>query len=582
MQMNDEGKDRRIKIVILLLAAIASIIYLISLKSAYPVFQSTRLVDPLAELHSLFPLYYVAIGMMALLGAACFTFRIKNRGIHILLLLLLAIMLWYTPYYLAEFTWEPDGPRNLGVALQIPEILRGATFPSAGYGAEFPLSYVLDYTLVNATGMDYLGHLHLSPLICLCFFILLCYVFVSKLFNPLTAFITTLLAMIGMHYVIFPIGAHVIGVLLLLTALVFLWRQDTTSKVLAFLLIAAVIICHPISPILLGVFLAAALVANFSRRAIKSQAVVAAMLVVCMAGWLIWPTLSGVVTEEPSIPGTAEITERTEALQRYIFPHNFKTTKRFLLGKAFIYESIYNTNKAIYAVYALLAVTAVGFVLHRTRLQQKGVRAFLSKLGGLTRAEIFMAISALMLILLAILLGESDHVLIERGLTFTILAISGLIASIVIRVYESAKARTRRPIACAVAVILLFLTLSFPMISYSIDAYTSFPVSEEAGLKFLANHTPLDKKILATTSTGQMALYRPHIAPPVGLRSPSSLERGDVFAFRITGYYYAAMRHDLSFEDNWFTRYVSVVNTNSEFNSIYSNPTTSVFIKVRQ
>ena len=97
--MNNKEHDYRIKIIILLLATIASIVYLISLKLAYPIFQSTRLVDPLAELHSLFPLHYIALGIIALLGAACFIFRISNRGIHILILLLMAIMLWYTPHY---------------------------------------------------------------------------------------------------------------------------------------------------------------------------------------------------------------------------------------------------------------------------------------------------------------------------------------------------------------------------------------------------------------------------------------------------------------------------------------------------
>lgn len=568
--MNSKGKAYRIEIVILLLAAIASIIYLVSLKSAYPLFQSTRLVDPLAALHSLFPLHWIAIGIMALSEALCFAFRIKSRGIHVLLLLLLAIMLWYTPYYLAEFTWEPDGPRNLGVALQIPQVLHGTMFPYASYGAGFPLSYILDYTLVNATGIDYLFHLHLFPLICLCLFTLLCYVFASKLFSPLTAFVTVLLAILGMHYIIFIMGAHSIGVLLLLAALVLLWRQDTVSRVLLLLLIAAVVICHPISPLLLGIFLAAALVVNFSRRVTKSQVVVAAMLLLCIVGWFIWPMLSQV-----------SLTEWAAELQGYIFPSDLKTAERFLLGEAFIYEPIHDTSRAIYALYALLTMTAAGFILHRTRLRQKGLRGFLSEFGGLTRAEVFMVISVPILALLTILLGERGHVLIERGLTFAILAMSGLIASIVTRVYEPTKAFARKFIACGAAVILLFLAVAFPVVSYSIDAYTSFSISEEAGLKFLANYAPLDKKTLATTSAGQMTLYRPYIAPPISLRSQSSLEQGDVFAFRMTGYYYAAMRHDLSFEDNWFTRHLSVVSASGEFNSIYFNPTTSIFMKVR-
>ena len=252
-----------------------------------------------------------------------------------------------------------------------------------------------------------------------------------------------------------------------------------------------------------------------------------------------------------------------------------------MLGQGFIYESIDMTNKAVYLLYALLAVITAGLVLYRSRLWQKGIRTFLSGFGGLSRAEIFMATSVPILALLALLLGESDYCLIERGLTFAILAMSGLIASIVSRAYQPAKASARKYIACAVAVILLLLTLSFPVVSYSIDAYTSFPISEEAGLKFLADYTPLDNKILATTSAQQMALYRPYMSLPINLDSPSSLEEGDVFVFRTTGYYRAAMRQDLSFEDNWFTRYLSVVSTSSKFSSIYFNPTTTIFMRVR-
>ncbi|MFC1904406.1 hypothetical protein ACFLXT_01370 [Chloroflexota bacterium] len=657
--MNSETKNHRVTIVILLLAAVSVIIYLVSLKLAYPVFQNSRLADPLAELHSLFPLYYVAIGIMALLGVACFIRRIENRGIHLLLLLLLAVMLWYTPYHLAEFTRPPDGPRNLGVALQIPWILRGISFPQAFYGLDFPTSYILDYSLLHITGIEQLSYLHLFPFVCLCLFSLLFYVFASKLFSPLAAFVTVLLTMIGLHYIVFHSSAHAVGVLLLMTALVLLFRQDILSRVLTFLVIVAVIMCHPISPILLAVFLAAALVANFSRKVVKSQAVVAAMLVVCIAGWFIWPMLPlapsgvptlpfeipgittdipsaisetpgvttdipsaisetpgvttdipsaisetpgvttdipsaisetpGVTTEVPSLPGmpsvieepgvTEEASEWAKKLQKYIFPSELKTTKRFLLGTPFIYEGIFNINKGIYILYALLAVTVVSYTIYRTRSQRKGLRNFFSKLGGLNRGEIFMAISVPLLVILTILLGEKAHVLIERSLTFTILAMSGLIASITTRTYESATIIVKRFICPAMIVIILFLTLSFPVVAYSIDAYTSFPISEEAGLKFLANYAPLDTKTLATTSGSQMTLYRPYIAAPVWLGYPWSLDRGDVFAFRMTGYYIAAMRHDLSFDDNWFTRYQSVVNVSSEFHRIYSSPTIDIFIK---
>jgi hypothetical protein len=579
--MNSESKNYRVIIVILLLAAVATIIYLVSLKLAYPLFQNTRLADPLAELHSLFPLYYIAIGIIVLSGVACFVFRIQNRGIHLLLLLLLAIMLWYTPNYLAGYVHQPDGPRDLGVALEIPQVLHGVSFPNAGYGLDFPTSYILSYSLMHITGIEPLSYLHLFPLISLCLFTLLCYVFASRLFSPLAAFITTLLAMIGLHYIFFLPGAHAVGVLLLVTALVLLWRQDTTSRILTFLAIAAVIICHPISPLLLTAFLAAALIVNFSRRLVKSQVVVMAMLVVCIGGWFIWPSLplaAGLPAEIPSV--TEETSEWAGDLQGYIFPSELETTELFLLGTPFIYGGIFNLNKGVYLLYALLALAAIGYIFYRSSSQRRRPRDFIKNLGGLSRGEAFLVISVLVLIILTILLGEREHVLIERGLTFTILAISGLVASITIRTYEPATIVVKRFIGLAMIVVVLFLTLSFPVVAYSIDAYTSFPISEEAGLKFLADCAPLNTKTLAITAEGQMTLYRPYIVTPVKLRSRSSLDQGDIFAFRRSGYYYAAMRHELSFEDNWFTRYQSVANTSSEFDRIYSSPTTVIFMKI--
>ena len=109
-------------LVILILAAVAGIIYLLSIFLAYPVFQNTRLVDPLAEINSLFPLYYIAIALTALIGVGCFLWRIENRYLHILLLSMFAIMLWFTPYYLAGFVKMPDTAARVGVAMQIPQV----------------------------------------------------------------------------------------------------------------------------------------------------------------------------------------------------------------------------------------------------------------------------------------------------------------------------------------------------------------------------------------------------------------------------------------------------------------------------
>lgn len=173
--MRIEISNYRRTVIILLLATIAATIYIISLKVAYPIFQNTHLSNPLAELHSLFPLYYIAIIIMALSGALCFIFGIKNQGVHILILVLLAIMLWYTKYYLAGFTWEPDSARNLSVSLKIPEILNGYYFPNVEYGAEFPVPYILEYAIVGVSGASNAVYLHLIPFIFIIIFAILIY-----------------------------------------------------------------------------------------------------------------------------------------------------------------------------------------------------------------------------------------------------------------------------------------------------------------------------------------------------------------------------------------------------------------------
>ncbi|GAH97515.1 unnamed protein product, partial [marine sediment metagenome] len=49
-------------------------------------------------------------------------------------------------------------------------------------------------------------------------------------------------------------------------------------------------------------------------------------------------------------------------------------------------------------------------------------------------------------------------------------------------------------LSALMAVLLFFVTFSFPMGAYSQNAYASYPASEEDGLKFLATNVVLDNK----------------------------------------------------------------------------------------
>jgi hypothetical protein len=483
-------------------------------------------------------------------------------------------MLWYTRYYLAGFTWEPDSARNLAVSLKIPEILNGLVFPGSGYGSEFPIAHILEYAIAKISGAGYVTYLHLVPLINIIIFTLLVYTFTSKLFSHRTAFLTTFISMIGMHYIIFIMGEHTTGLLLMLTILILALNNGMIWRILTFLMIPVIIICHPISPILLAVFLTAIMAGYLSLRNIRSQSVTAAILVTCITGWISWPLIYSqlVVINQGVSPVGGNLLSQ-------IIPEDLNTAQQYTLGNAFIYSDIFNLNKAIYLIYGLLAITTTGIILIRTYRKRRDWRDYLINRGGLSRQQIVLIICMPLFLLATVLMSEHAHDLLERALTPAILVMSGIIASITISLYNEVKALIKKLIAYMAVFILLFLTLSFPVVTYSIDAYSSFPLSEKSGLEFVANNVPLKEKILVDTFKQQMPLFQSDITGGTILSLKPSLDRGDVFILRSTGYYYAAMRFEFSFTDNKVTRYREYLNMSPEVKSIYYNPSTSVFIK---
>jgi hypothetical protein len=513
---------------------------------------------------------------MAMLAAACFLFRVNNRGIHILIILLMAVMIWYTRYYLAGFTWEPDSARNLGVSLKIPEVLSGAWFPNADYASEYPLASILEYVLVTASGTSNIFYLHLVPLINIIIFTLLIYTFTSRLFSPRAAFLATFLSMIGMHYATFLMGERTVGLMLLLTFFTLFWHQEATWKTLAFLLIPVIVICHPLSPILMGVFLSAVIMVYLSRQDIKSQAVTATMLALCMIGWLVWPMIHSIL---PVAPGVTPI---GGALQSEIFPSDFDTARRFILGNTFIFSNIYTLNKVVYVLYGLLVLTTVGTVLVRTRQYKMTWSDYLADRGGLGRPQWVLIISAPVFLIASVLMSEHAATLLERGLTLAILAMAGVTASIITGWYDRVKDNLRRAVTGIMIPVLLKLTLAFPVITYSIDAYSSFPISEEQGLEFVTDNINLKDKIFVSLFPNMITLFQPDEVKGVATLGKPLADEGNIFFISSTAYYYAAMRLDLSFTNNRVTRIRDLLNASSQVKGIYISPTTAIYLKEHQ
>jgi len=362
--------------------------------------------------------------------------------------------------------------------------------------------------------------------------------------------------------------------------LLLLIQRGAATKIiaLAVILILIIIITHPTTPILLAIFLAAAFLIGvvYSRRISGAQAALAALLIICFAGWFSWHWFH---FGSPWKVGSGGI----GGINQSLTPGGFEVTQEYLSGTRFIYKKIYSLNRGIYFLYAAAAILGLLYIAARTYTEKRSIGKWLSKLGGINRGEACLALSILPLLVLTFLMAARNPDLIETGLTYIILSLAVIIATVIVR----SKWIDRRTAASFLMAGVLFLTLSFPIVAYSIDAYSSYPRSEEAGLNFLTAEVTLEGKTVTGWNLHQLALYSqpyPNQTQFVLLYSVNSQNldevKPDVVVFRNTGYYYAAMRNDLSFEDNSYTRLLAAVES-SRYAKVYSSPTFEVYLRGR-
>ena len=131
------------------------------------------------------------------------------------------------------------------------------------------------------------------------------------------------------------------------------------------------------------------------------------------------------------------------------------------------------------------------------------------------------------------------------------------------------------------SIIVLFVVLTYPVVSYSIDAYTSFPQSENRGLQYLTSNVPLDNKLISIGAAGQLSSYT---KPPTNYKFVYSTFnisniRPDIIIFRNSYYFYISMRFDLSFENNTYTKLFKEINSSELYNKIYVSETVDIFIR---
>jgi hypothetical protein len=424
--------------------------------------------------------------------------------------------------------------------------------------------------LVDAGPSTYMD---VFPILGMMAFVILCYALVARLFEARVALLAMLVAFPGLHYLQLHASPHVVAALLMLTALLLLAVGRGAARVVPVVVVLVVlaIAAHPTTPILIGIFVAAALVVGVvrQRRVGRAHVVLGGLLVLAMVGWFSWYSYH---------PGWEWLT--SERVYERLDPGSLETSAGAVTGVGFIYGGILNLNRAIYFLYGAAGLLTVGVVAARAWLRAPGIRPPVSGLFGFEKNEAIVAVSIVPLLVLTFLLAGWSHVLIETGLTYMILAISGVLASFAVR-RQLLEGRTRHVLT---ALVILFLALTSPVVAYSIDAYSSYPRSEEVGVAFLAERGAMGGRGVMGTNLSQLGFHDQSLlegvtfidaddrdAPEVSEATP------DIFVARRTAYYYSAMRHALSFDDNLYTRSLDYVE-GAGYDKVYSSPTFDIYL----
>jgi hypothetical protein len=505
--------------------------------------------------------------------------RIRNKYLLVGLLVLLAVMLWLTPYCLSSYVRFTDSTWQVGIAMKMPQTLAGDQVAFSKYGIDYPLGYIFHYSVISLLNIEPMTYIKIFPLVCLVLIIVVCFQLVSRIFNYRIAFLAIVIAVPCLHYIQIHASPHALGAILMLSALLLLTLPGFFSKVLSLLVIFNIILTHPTTPILIMIFLAAAIFALLvsEKRIKRFQLVLAMFLIVTFAGWLF--VYSNFIKpdefEKKDVAATQSEQNNAGRIINNVLPDEFSTGQKFVQGTQYIYKNIYSQNKGIYFLLAAVALLGIIIALTISLIRKKNFKKWIKGLGSFKPGEILLIAAIPLLAILSLLLAENAHDLIETGLTYIVLCLACIISSFVFRWHWF---KHKIP-ALVITAGVLFLTLTFPIVIYGIDAYSSPALSEKYGLKFVASTTPIDGRSIGGDFLTQLNLYIPSSVKNINKYSQDfEAAKPEIAVFSKSGFYYQSMRFAFSFENNGYTRSLAMVE-NLKYKKVYSSPTFKVYLK---
>ena len=581
-------KDSKILAV---LAAAFFLAWLVLILNLRVIYVNISGLAPLGMVNLLFPYFWIIL--VGFITICFFTLKQRDspRWLHVLLLAQLSLMLYYTPFLLGGFSWSPDSLWHGGVADYMPSILSGSKFSLTEYAQSYPLSFLITYGVESLFSLDVVMYtLYIFPPICIVLISTLAYFFASRTFNKRTAFLAMLLALPALHYIEPHVSPFAMGTVLLLASLVLLTYKGAKATVSSLLLIVAVTLTHPISPIFLGIYLSVALLVSLLSRVnsvklytgsffanlflnikpkvspIRRKAFRLTILLLFLCAlwfyWTIYQASPNYVGVEAPVSNVLDLTFLTNLM------HVFEWTAS---GQGFIYPQISQLSLFVYAIFLVSTITIFmvnlfNFLRRRGRVEQS-----IPTLLTLTLTAIGSGVMSYLLFS-----SSGERFLLGRGLIFFL-----LMGSICIATYLTGTTIKKSNLKTAIAFIfVIFLVCTFPIISYSKEAYNTFTPSAESGLIFLSQNIDLSQKTLSMTGDQQLASYA-NLSKGLNLVGfpPNLSQPPGIIVLRVNSYYLLAMRYDLSLTQNTYTELCANLTENQLYDKVYSNAKFEIYIR---
>jgi len=554
---------------------------------AFPLYSATSNTNPFAMIQSLPPQHYFALILLVLLCFACVFYDVKRKYLHIALLVQLAMILWFTPYYLSGFSYVNDSLMQVGVSHNIPVVLKStSSIEAVTYGDEYPISFILNYLLMTVSGIDSFTYSRIVyPIFTSIALVFFWYVFFCHFFKPKVAFLSVVIAALALGSV--PqvyVSPNSLGTILLLTVVtLLLTRSGIKSSMLGFILSFILILTHVISPIILIFFLLAWQISTFVTRSQKSFSLGYGTFSIII-GWFAWTfyhasktaliTVSGILKvltlKFPNELG--EIVNRSTSTTHSIFPAINIATKALDYGTVAI--------ALIFFCQSLISLRARAST--KRFLLQFLTKMHFKELLFLTLAILFFAFS-----LIIAFSGIGGWGFYVRSYFFFVFTISAYIAFNFIN-GKSRWPRFKKYVKIAVVFWFSFAALIYPLVSYQVASYSSYPPSEGSGLGFLSSHAALNQKSISMYLSVHLLSYvdprTEFIARPFNMsdiaRSVDSHNISDIVVFRRSMYFNIVLEYDFNLSNNSYIRAINKIDNISCVDKVYSNPSFEVYISI--